>query len=145
MNLFQFPIRQTGQSGPSTPVNTFRNVAITYEDEAADALPLVRRLIDMHLYGGVIDAATGKAYNMMVISFLVPTESGTIAMNADQQRLLSDYLKMQKYQLIRDKASPFFDVPAQQLYHALLAVSHVVENYTSLQFTTLTDFWKCRT
>lgn len=142
--MFRFPKRQTGQSAPSTPANTFRDVAVTYEEEAADALPLVRRLIDMHLYGGVVNIPSGKVYNLMIISFLVPTESGTIAMNADQQRMLCDYLNMQKYLLIRDKTSPFFDVSAQQLYRALLAVLHVVENYTSLKFTTLNDFWTCR-
>ncbi|WP_020599214.1 hypothetical protein [Spirosoma panaciterrae] len=141
MNLFRFPIRPAGQPAHSTPANTFRDVAVTYEHEAADALPLVRRLIDKQLYGGVIDPSSGKVYDLMVISFLVPTEPGTIAMNADQQRRLSDYLAMQKYQLIRDKTSPFFDVSAQHLYQALLDVSHVVENYTSLQFTTLNAFW----
>ena len=143
MNLFQISASWAGLVRPSTPVaplrNTFRAVAITFEAEAACALPLTRRLVDLHLNRAMLLPDRTKqgytAYELMVFSLLLPTEEGIIVMTVLQQRSLKAYLRKQVYQLVRDQISPLYDVPTPTLYRHLLAVLYVVENYTSIRPT----------
>jgi hypothetical protein len=142
MNRFRLPQFGLGPA-PSVPlVNTFRDAAILFEGDAVTALPLIHRMMELHMNAVLagIAPATNKAADLLALKTLLPTEACVLVISDNEQKKLNDYLRLQIYELVRDKQSPFYDVKAQAVYNALLAVLYVVENYTSIR-----TFWPCRT
>jgi len=149
MNLFGKLSAWTGRSAkmpPIAPKNTFREVAVTYDGPTAQVLPTVRRLIELQMsaqltlaYQGCPPTENTTAYNLLVINVLVPAEAGQMVITADKHEQLVSYLRTQIYHLARDRQSPFWDMPAENLYAALILVLHTVENYTHVK-----PFWPCQ-
>lgn len=139
------PVLATPTAAPAPAYNSFRDVAVTFDADAAQALRTVRRLADVLMsQAWSLPEATAPArtYELMMITLLLPgqgeslavltVETGTVVMSTQQHRALEQFLRRQTYHLIRDKRSPLAGVSADALYNDLMTVLHVVDNYTSI-------------